>query len=138
MMTDSLYILAQARLPEVVPDFLTSWLGVAFLFLGLVVLILKVWEMLRPKLPWSLPKPLETKEVDRLATRLELNEMGARLEADINEVRRSLDTKEAVARTENGKLHKRVDEVVETLAETKGLLIGVKENTDRLLARSMK
>ena len=130
-----------SQLDKVEPAFLKDWI---FVFGGLFGLFWMVWSFVKstkkagPTSTVISPDPLQVQEVEKLATKAELQEMSQRLRGDIDGLRRSIDDEKRTNYSENSKLHKRVDEVVETLAETKGLLIGVKENTDRLLERSMK
>jgi hypothetical protein len=140
--------LSQSRLPEIDPSFFTSWLAVLLLFGGFCLMILTgfvTWLNLVEKLRSRnkgdkkealeiSPNPLQVQEVEMLATRSELAAMGASLEADIEALKKAIDGERNVARTANGTIHKRIDEVVETLAETKGLMTGVKDNTDLLLS----
>lgn len=143
-MISDLPILAQARLPEIAPEFLTSWLAVFLLLGGLLIMMLSgavmlmnLLEKLRAKKKEATaiePNPLQVQEVETLATRAELAAMGASLEADIEALKKAIDGERNVARQANGTLHKRVDEVVEGLSEAKGLLTGVKDNTDLLLS----
>jgi hypothetical protein len=124
------------------PDNYLVWWVIAFGGLALIVqTVLNVADRFRAKKASAMiiaPDPLRVTQVADLATRKEVEAMGARLEADINDVRRSIDQKDNTAREENGKLHHRIDEVVERLSETKGLLSGVKDNTDKLLAKLLK
>jgi predicted sugar kinase len=137
-MIDLLIIAQLDKLPE---NYLVWWL-IAFGGLALIVqTVMNVTDRFRPKKATSTmlsPDPLQVQEVEKLATKAELEMMSGHLRKDIEGLRRSIDDEKRTNFQENGKLHARVDEVVETLAETKGLLIGVKENTDRLLQRSMK
>lgn len=130
-----------AQLDKVEPAFLKDWI---FVFGGLFGLFWMVWSFVRstkkagPVNTILSPDPLQVQEVEKLATKAELQEMSTRLRNDIDGLRRSIDDEKRTNYTENSKLHARVDDLVETLAETKGLLIGVKENTDRLIDRLMK
>jgi predicted sugar kinase len=130
-----------SQIEKVDPGYFRDWIIVMMCVIGAVYLVVSLVEKIRAKKAASIivaPDPLRVTQVADLATRKEVEAMGARLEADIDDVRRSIDQKENTAREENGKLHHRIDEVVEKLSETKGLLTGVKENTDKLLAKLLK
>lgn len=130
-----------AQLDKVEPGFIKDWI---FVFGGLFGLFWMVWSFVKstkkpgPTNTVLSPDPLQVQEVEKLATKAELDAVAKDLECDIEKLRQEIGDERKVARTANGNLHKRIDELVETLAETKGLLAGVKDNTDRLLARSMK
>lgn len=136
----SLSILAQGRFNDVEPGYIRDWLIVAGCLGGLVLLVLTIREKLKDKQSTGVtisPDPLQVQEVETLATRSELAAMGASLEADIEALKKAIDGERNVARVANGTIHKRIDEVVETLAETKGLMTGVKDNTDLLLSMQL-
>lgn len=140
--------LAQARLPEISPGFLTSWLAVFLLFGGLMIMLLSaavmtmnLLEKLRAKKKEATaiePNPLQVQEVQPLATRAELVSMENRLTARIKEVETDLASDRNETREETGRLHGRIDELVDTAAETKGILGGVKDNTDMLITLLLK
>ena len=130
-----------SQLEKVDPGYFRDWIIVLCCVMGAVLMVMNLVEKFKTKKAGHMmisPDPLQVQEVEKLATKAELQEMSGRLRSDIDGLRRSIDDEKRVNYTENSKLHHRVDELVETLAETKGLLVGVKENTDRLLARSMK
>lgn len=144
----SIAFLAQSRLPEISPEFFSSWIAVLLLGGGFVVMILSgiamtltIVEKLKAKktpVVEMSPNPMQVQEVEKLATKEEMMSMETRLSNKITEVENDMAEERKVARTANGTLHRRIDELVETLAETKGLLTGVKENTERLLNRQLK
>lgn len=132
---------SQGRFGEVDPGFLRDWLIVAACIVGLVIAVMTMVEKLKAKQPSKVsvsPDPLQVKEVKELATRSEMVAMERRLTEKISAVEGDIDKEQKVAREEQGKLHARIDKLTEGVAETKGILEGVKENTDLLLARSLR
>lgn len=130
-----------AQLDKVDPSFARDWIITFAALFGLFWMVWNFVQSAKKKPPLQAvvsPDPLQVQEVEKLATKAELDSVARTLESDIAEIHDVIGEERKIARTANGNLHKRIDELVETLAETKGLLSGVKENTDRLLARSMK
>jgi Icc-related predicted phosphoesterase len=132
--------ISQAKFTDVSSDTVVDVVVVICAILGAVFLVVSLVEKFRAKKTSTTisPDPLQVQEVKELATKAELISMEQRLTAKISAVEGDIDKEQRVAREEQGNLHRRIDELVETMAETKGLLSGVKENTDRLLARSLK
>lgn len=141
-MISAILTLSQAgRFNDVEAGYIRDWMIVAGCLGGLVLLVLTIVEKFKVKKSTGVtlsPDPLQVQEVEKLATKAEMMAMETRLSNKIAEVEGDMAEERKVARTANGTLHRRIDELVETLAETKGLLTGVKENTERLLNRQLK
>lgn len=130
-----------AQLDKLPDNYLTWWLialgGVALL----VQTALNIVDRVKGRRPSSIelqPDPIRIEQMKQLANKDELTQLGHALEADIEQIRQAMSEERKVARDAHGNLHKRIDDLAEAVAEMKGLISGIKENTDRLLARSMQ
>jgi hypothetical protein len=130
-----------SQLDKIEPGFLRDWLVVLAAMVGLVVGVGLVVDRFRAKRASAMivtPDPLQVREVKELATKAEMETLGKRLEGDIEGIRVEMRADRLAATGETRNTHHRIDALAETLAETKGLLQGVKHNTDQLLAKLMK
>lgn len=74
----------------------------------------------------TLPQPLETKRLQEMATREEV-------EAKIRQLWEQLASEREVARVSQGRLHNRIDQVAQATAEIKGELKMIRQNISRAL-----
>lgn len=84
------------------------------------------------------PVPTITvREEDDFVTTTELNRHLGALEKKIEEIKAALDGERSVARVANGNIHKRIDDMSESLgnrlSKTEGVLEGIAATTSRLL-----
>lgn len=72
-----------------------------------------------------------------MATLLDLRGMESRVDMKLAEVRSGQERERTVMREETGKLHKRIDDVVEHLSRNEGITSGIRDNVERLLTLAM-
>ncbi len=134
-------LIAQARLPEIVPEFLTSWLGVLILFGGVLLMGLTIWEKLRAKKAGGVivsPDPLQVQAVESLATRAEVEALAAEIEKDLGELRADATRERAKAHAEIVAIHNRINDVAQNTAAMKGHLEEIAGTVKTLLHRALK
>lgn len=82
-------------------------------------------------------QPIGVKLDERYVTHSEFTGHMDRVEADITEIKDSLDGERSIARTANGNIHKRIDALSEKLGDRlsrlEGSVDGIKGTTDKLL-----
>lgn len=71
----SVSLLSQARLPEIMPEFLTSWLGVFILLGGLLLMYLTIIEKLKPKKALEIRDPFPVRFHEEVPTRKEFDSL---------------------------------------------------------------
>ncbi len=84
----------------------------------------------------TLKKPVptvQTREEPRWATLPELEDLERRMMDLIREIKTRLEADRAAAREAHGNTHKRIDDIVQVLAELKGFTTQIDENVDKLL-----
>jgi len=84
------------------------------------------------------PNPLPVELVETIATKKELQELEARITRELKKIEDALGNERDVARKANGNIHARIDKSSEALAEVRGELKQISENTDRLLDIALK
>jgi hypothetical protein len=71
--------LSQARLPEIMPEFLTSWIGVFLLLGGLFLMYLTIVEKLKPKKTLEIRDPFPIRFHEEVPTRKEFDSLVAKV-----------------------------------------------------------
>jgi hypothetical protein len=140
-MIPAFHTLSQARLPEIAPEFLSSWLGVLILFGGFVLMALTIWEKVKKKSPGAViitPDPLQIEKVKALATVDSVNEMSARIEGEIEEMKNTSSVERAKSHLDINKLHDRINLVAASIDKVTGQLNEIAENQRLLMARFLK
>lgn len=125
-------LLSQARLPEIMPEFLTSWLGVFILLGGLLLMYLTIVEKLKPKKVMEIRDPFPVRFHEEVPTRKEFDSLVAKVghmetslplikEAIISEIHKSSEKTAAM-----------INEVAENAREKRAVL---HEKQNRLTSR---
>lgn len=132
--------IAQVKLPEIVPDFLTHWLGVLILIGGLVLMVMTIAEKVRAKSPAKadiVNDPLRTQNVPELATKAELVAGLSELEKDITQLRHEAAERETRRNGEIVKLHDRINLVAENTSSIRGRLDEIALSLHEMVRRGL-
>ncbi|MEI7912542.1 MAG: hypothetical protein WCK77_23180 [Verrucomicrobiota bacterium] len=133
---------------EVTPDTLISgnWLiAISGVFAGALVGLVQEMrkrsavEAVRSKNSTTIEgQPISVDVVHHLATKGELNELEARIVAELKKFENALATERSIARTANGNLHARMDKTGDAVMEMRGELHQINANLNRLVDLAMK
>lgn len=148
----SIALLAQSRLPEISPQFFSSWFAVFLLLGGLCLMILTgfvTWLNLMEKLKARnkgdkkdgievSPNPLNIQKVPTLATREELEHIKRDIDADLSAMREAMMESERKSHGEVVAIHNRINQVAENTSAMKGRLDEIAQSLHELVKRSMK
>jgi HAMP domain-containing protein len=131
-----IHVLSQLdKLPD---NYLVWWL-IAFGGLALIIqTVMNVADRFKTKGPSGIhPLPLPTTEVEKLATRAEVQAMCQRIETDVDELRKAISEERATARDALGKVHSRIDLVAKNTDEIRGVVGQINQTTQLLLTQAM-
>jgi hypothetical protein len=122
------------------PDNYLVWWLIAFGGIALIVqTVMNVADRFKTKPASGIhPLPLPTSEVEKLATRAEVQAMCSRIEADVDDLRKAISEERATARDALGKVHSRIDLVAKNTDEIRGVVTQINQNTQLLLSQAMK
>lgn len=103
---------------------------------GIVLTVLTIVEKIRGRRTGEIQiagQPISMKPHEPLATKAEVQQLGTRLEEDIDDIRAQFQIEREASRDALGKVHRRIDELVQHTSESKGELRKVSENVSKIL-----